>query len=332
MANLGIMNDGAFSVTALTATINEIESVPSQLTKMGIFEEQGITTTTFQIEKEADTLSLVPSSVRGASGMVVQGNKRQLIPFATLHLPERATITADEVLGVRAFGKTTEMQTIQGVIRQRLVKMKQQIDATMEWQKIGAIKGSIKDADGVTELLNIYTAFGVDKPDDISFGLTSANTELRGKCLTLLDTIDDNLKGARFSGVNVLCGRDFWEALITHAKVKETYLQTQAAAALRGNPNEALDFGGVHFERYRGKVAGQSFIGANEAFAIPTGVAGMFISRFAPADYMETVNTIGYPYYAKQELMPFGKGVMLECQSNPIHLCTRPRAVIRLTK
>ena len=46
MANLGIMNDGAFSVTALTATINEIESVPSQLTKMGIFEEQGITTTT----------------------------------------------------------------------------------------------------------------------------------------------------------------------------------------------------------------------------------------------------------------------------------------------
>lgn len=332
MANLGILNDGAFSVTALTATINEMESVPSQLTRMGLFQEEGITTTTFQIEKDSDTLNLVPNSIRGSSGMTVQGSKRQLIPFATLHLPERATITADEILGVRAFGKTTELQTIQSVIQKRIAKMKAQIDATMEWQKIGAIKGSIKDADGVTELLNIYTAFGVQKPDDLSFGLGSSNTELRSKCLQLLDTIDDNLKGSQFSGVNVLCGRNFWEALITHAKVKETYLQTQAASALRGNPNEALDFGGVHFERYRGKLAGQSFIGADEAYAIPSGVPGMFISRFAPADYMETVNTIGYPYYAKQELMQFGKGVLLECQSNPIHLCTRPRAVIRLVK
>jgi hypothetical protein len=46
---------------------------------------------------------------------------------------------------------------------------------------------------------------------------------------------------------------------------------------------------------------------------------------------METVNTLGIPYYGKIEPMPFGKGVSGEAQSNPLHLCTRPRAVIRLT-
>ena len=44
------------------------------------------------------------------------------------------------------------------------------------------------------------------------------------------------------------------------------------------------------------------------------------------------VNTIGLPLYAKQELMRMNKGVALEAQSNPLNLCTKPRAVIKLTK
>ncbi|MET7442158.1 major capsid protein [Streptomyces sp. NPDC005568] len=29
-------------------------------------------------------------------------------------------------------------------------------------------------------------------------------------------------------------------------------------------------------------------------------------------------------------MMEFGKGVEIEAQSNPIHLCTRPKALIKL--
>ena len=46
---------------------------------------------------------------------------------------------------------------------------------------------------------------------------------------------------------------------------------------------------------------------------------------------METVNTLGLPYYAKQEVMKFNKGVEIETQSNPICLNTLPEAVIKLT-
>jgi hypothetical protein len=57
----------------------------------------------------------------------------------------------------------------------------------------------------------------------------------------------------------------------------------------------------------------------------------MFVTHYGPADYVEAANTIGLPYYAKQELLQFGKGVDLEAQSNPISLCTRPRSVVKLT-
>ena len=62
---------------------------------------------------------------------------------------------------------------------------------------------------------------------------------------------------------------------------------------------------------------------------VPEGVAGLFITRFAPADYLDTVNTLGLPYYADSQ--PKGrKGVKLEVQSNPLHLCLVPGAIIEL--
>jgi len=60
------------------------------------------------------------------------------------------------------------------------------------------------------------------------------------------------------------------------------------------------------------------------------GVPDLYISSFAPADYMETVNTQGIPYYSKIEPLAFNKGVAGEAQSNPLHLCTRPLAQILL--
>ena len=51
------------------------------------------------------------------------------------------------------------------------------------------------------------------------------------------------------------------------------------------------------------------------------------LSHFGPADYTETVNTIGLPRYAKQYPMPNGKGINLEVQMNAISLCTRPEVL-----
>ncbi len=330
MADIGIFNDDVFSVSSLTAAINEQEYLPGRISSLGLFQEEGITTLTVQIEKDGDTLALVPAGERGTSGLVVGASKRQMIPFNTVHLPQRFTIKADEIQGIRAFGTATELQAVQGVVNTRLSKAKRQLDATHEFQRMGALNGLVLDADGSTVLLNIYQAFGVEQ-QVLSMGLNDSATKIRVKCGEALDMQDDELGSVTSSGARAFCGKNFWNKLITHKSVEETYLNTIQAAELRGDARDSFELGGITWERYRGRIAGVTFIHDDQARLIPEGVPELYISCFAPADYMETANTQGLPYYSKLEPLPFNKGMAGEAQSNPLHLCTRPRAQILLT-
>jgi hypothetical protein len=329
MADIAIFEEQAFSVSSLTHAINEQAYLPGRISSLGLFQEEGVTTLTVQIEKDGDTLALVPAGERGTSGLVVGASKRDLIPFNTVHLPERFTIRADEVQGIRAFGEQTELQAVQDVVNARLAKARRQLDATHEFQRAGALNGLILDADGQRVLLNIYDRFGVQR-QELSMGLNAADTEVRVKCGDALDMQEDALGSTTSSGSRAFCGKTFWNKLVAHKSVKDTYLNTIQAAALRGDARDSFEFGGIVWERYRGKVGGVAYVPDDEARLAPEGVPDLFISAFAPADYMETVNTLGIPYYSRLETLPFGKGVAGEAQSNPLHLCTRPRALIRL--
>ncbi|MCF5171196.1 major capsid protein [Pseudomonas canadensis] len=329
MADIAIFEDDAFSVSSLTAAINDQEYLPGRISSLGLFREEGISTLTVQIEKDGDTLALVPASERGTSGLVVGGTKRTLIPFNTVHLPERFTIKADEIQGIRAFGSRSELQAVQDVVNKRLAKARRQLDATHEFQRMGALNGQVLDADGKTVLLDLYKTFGVTRKK-MSMGLSNPDTELRVRAGEALDMQEEALGSVTSSGARALCGKNFWNKLIVHKSLKETYLNTQQAAELRGDGRESFEFGGIVWERYRGKIAGVSFIHDDKALLIPEGVPDLYISSFAPADYMETVNTQGIPYYSKIEPLPFNKGVAGEAQSNPLHMCTRPLAQILL--
>jgi len=329
MADIAIFEDDAFSVSSLTAAINDQEYLPGRISSLGLFREEGISTLTVQIEKDGDTLALVPAGERGSSGLVVAGSKRKMIPFNTVHLPERFTIKADEIQGIRAFGTRSELQAVQDVVNKRLAKARRQLDATHEFQRMGALNGQVLDADGTTSLLDIYKTFGVVRKK-LPMGLGNPDTELRVRAGEALDMQEEALGSITSTGSRAFCGKNFWNKLIVHKSVKETYLNTMQAASLRGDARESFEFGGIVWERYRGKVAGVSFVHDDKALLIPEGVPDLYISSFAPADYMETVNTQGIPYYSKLEPLPFNKGVAGEAQSNPLHLCTRPLAQILL--
>jgi hypothetical protein len=50
---------------------------------------------------------------------------------------------------------------------------------------------------------------------------------------------------------------------------------------------------------------------------------------YAPADYIETVNTVGIPRYSKQFRMPNDKGINLEMQTNALSYCIRPTVLVQ---
>ncbi|QDH18923.1 major capsid protein [Wolbachia endosymbiont of Carposina sasakii] len=60
------------------------------------------------------------------------------------------------------------------------------------------------------------------------------------------------------------------------------------------------------------------------------GTASTFTTYFAPADFNETVNTLGQPLYAKQEPRRFDRGTDLHTQSNPLPMCHRPATLIKI--
>jgi hypothetical protein len=76
-------------------------------------------------------------------------------------------------------------------------------------------------------------------------------------------------------------------------------------------------------------VNGTAFIGTDECQIFPLGVPGLFKSVRSPADYIETVNTMGERLYAKQYRMANDKGVHLDSQTNSLHYCSRPKALIK---
>lgn len=324
---MGPFDSDIFTLSSLTAAINEVQYVPNQIGSMGLFEADGISTTSLLIEKDGDTLGLVESKPRGAPGTVVGGSKRTGVPFQTAHLPTTATVLADEVQNVRAFGTESQEEAVQVVVNKRLAKMAQRIDMTHEYHRLGAIQGKVLDSDGKTVLYDLFQAFGMTQKT-VEMKLNTAGTDVQGICLDIHESIEDALGGLSYTGVTVLCGKSFWRKLITHGKVKEAYERWEAGAHLRADPREGFYFGGCYWERYRG--GGKIKIADGEAYAQPIGVLDLFISRFAPGDYMDTVNTLGLPFYASSELLDHNKGVELEAQSNPAHLCTRPKAIIKL--
>lgn len=319
----------AFTLTEMTAAVAKLPFAPGRIASLGLFESAGVNTTSVLVDEMTGVLSLVPLSQRGAPATPHQRPGRASRSFVVPHVAKRRMIMADEVQNVRAFGMDTA-ETINSVRDQVLAAMKQEIEATIEWHRVGALKGQILDADGTTVIYNLFTEFGLSQITE-GFALTTDTTKVRNKISLVLKAIEDELGNAPLRGVRCFCGQNFWDSLIEHKSIKDTYLNSQYAADLRNDPRETVTFGGITFERYRGSVGGTAFVATDEAYAFPEGVPGMFMTRFAPADYVETVNTIGLPIYAKAIVDPMGKGIEIETQSNPLSICTRPRAVVKLT-
>ena len=325
-----IIADG-FTMTKLVAAINRMPYKPGRLGQLGLFQESGVSTTSIMVDERQGRLSLVQTSERGAP---VEQQKRAGVrtrTFGIRRVARSRNMMADEVQGVREFGSENRATPVLAKRDEHLAAMRADIEATIEWHRIGAIKGLIIDADNSTVLYDLFDEFDIEQ-QEVAFALADPDTELQAKIDELLEKIENELGETPWTGTRVLGGKLFWRALITHPKAKEAYLNSTLAASLRGDTREEFVYGGVTWERYRGGVGGVPFIGDDEAYAVPEGVPGLFITRFAPADYVETVNTIGLPLYAKSEPLAMGRGLAIEAQSNPISICTRPAACVKLTK
>ena len=333
MVTMDVFKDDAFSLRSLTASINKLPMKPGRLGQLGLFTERGITTTTVQIEEKSGTLSLIQTSPRGEPGDTIGRDKRKLRALNVPHLQREGQINADEVQGIRRFGTESDVETVQGLVNDRMSVLRAMHEVTLEHLRMGALKGLILDAD-LSTIYNLFTEFGVTQ-DTVAFDFSDVDLDVRNVCTHVLRTMEDNLGAATYTGARALCSSDFFDGLIGHSQVKESF-KYQEGQVLRTDLRRGFTFGGITFEEYRGKVGSTLFIAQGEAYCFPEGAmvedGPLFQTYFAPADFEETVNTLGLPFYAKQAPdRDFNRFTKLHTQSNPLPLCLRPDAVIKLT-
>lgn len=328
---LDVFKQNAFNLISLTDVINKIPFIPGRAGQVIDWNSQGVPTTVIALEEINGVLQLVNPSPRGGAGTTVPKQKRTVRNLTVPHYQLDDAIYAEEVQGVRALGQENQVQTIMDMVNMRFQTHTQLVlDPTIEYQRMGAVRGIILNGDGST-LYNLFTEMNVSQPAEVAFNLAAAaNGAVRTSCTGVVRTIATSLGGIPFVGVHAFCSDTFWDSLIQNTEVRATYLNQQEASQLReGTAYQRLNFGGITFENYRGSVGATPFALTDKAHFFPIGVPGLWKTVYAPADYIETVNTIGVPRYAKQIPMENGKGIALELQTNSLSYCVRPGTLVQ---
>ncbi len=332
---LDVFNNSAFSLVEMTKAINVIPSQYGLLNEMGVFKEKGVQTTSISVEKKNGVLNILSASERGGSGTLNKSGKRELISFDIPHFDHYDSVKAADIQGIRKFDSSSELENVQDVVLDRLREMKAKHEITLEYMRCGALQGKVMDGDG-TIIANLFDKFDItQKTQNFAFGTTT--TDVPSLLRTVKRKVEKDLNGEVMNKLICLCSGTWFDSFVSHETVKEAYRMYQGASPLREDQRASFVFQGIEFIEYEGSAsnaAGETlrFIPDSEAVFFPAGTMNVFETVFAPADYVETVNTIGMPYYAKQDVQRFEKGVDIETQSNPLPICKRPDLLVKATK
>ena len=323
MATLGKLSLDGFEHVELTAAINRAPFMKGAISRSGLFHEQPVQTTEVAIERIAFNLTLVAASPRGGIGDIHPVSARDLVKFKAPHLRTRSTMLAASWQDKRGFGSAG----LADVMKERdrvLAEHRQRLELTIERHTASALNGLVLDADG-SVLVDLFAGFDVAQ-NVHAFATGNAASDMVSKVMEAKRKAEAELDVPvpRWVGFG---SPAFMDALRTHPSTGKIFANWAAADDLRQDKREGFSIGGVVWSEV-GPVAGVDFIPAGVGFLCPV-VSNLYESYFAPADYMDTVNSEALPLYSRAHELPFNRGVQLESQSNPISLVTRPRAVIR---
>lgn len=338
MAGMDIFENDAFRTRETSDAINVIPNMWGRIGEIGLFTPKPLRNPKFQVESRNGVLQLVQSSRRGTSAPGQDRSKRDMKNFSTFRFALESQITAEDIEGIRAFGSETELKQVLGEVGDRQEELRGSMDITLEYLRCGGLQGQVKDADG-TVLVDLFSEFGITQKV-VNFDIATPGSDFSAKCEEVTDHVRLSLKGDVMTGVHALCSPGFWDGMMRKEDFREAYKYYESTVSpLRENVSNGFVHKGIFWEKYLaeaevpqedGTTVTQSFIPDGDARFFPVGGRTTFRQYNAPADYLETVNTPGQPFYSK--VMPDPKAnrfVDVEAQMNPLPMCLRPAVLVR---
>ncbi len=325
---------GGYSLAEMTRAINILPNIYTRLGQLGLFRFEGITQRTVVIEAREGVLSLLPSVPLGAPATVGTREGRTMRSFAVPWIPHNDVILPADIQGVRAIGSGSDADPLVAVMTRKLTLMRNKHAQTREYMEINALRGIVKDGAGTT-LYDYFTEFGITR-QETDFVLGTAGTKVQQKVRAVLRQIETELKGETMTSVRALVSPEFFDKLIGHPTVETAYqYYASGAQPLREDMRRAFPFAGILFEEYNASVtlsngATERLIPAGEGIAFPMGTIDTFTTYGAPANLIETANTVGLELYARQMTRERGDGIDLLTEASILPVNKRPALAVRL--
>jgi len=326
---------GGYSLAEMTRAINILPNIYTRLGQMGLFRFQGITQRSVIMEQREGILSLLPSAELGAPATVGSREARSMRSFAIPWIPHDDVILPQDIQGVPALGSGDTADPLVALMMRKLTLMRNKHAQTREYMEINALRGIAKDGAGTT-LYNYFTEFGITQTS-IDFVLGTAGTKVQQKSRDAIRAIEVALKGETMSNVHALVSPEFFDKLIGHSSAQTAY---QYYSANGGNPlredvRRNFNAFGIMFEEYNASVtlAGgtvERLIPAGEGIAFPMGTIDTFTTYGAPANMIQTANTIGLELYARQLPRERDDGIDLLTEASILPVNKRPALAVRL--
>lgn len=342
--------DIAFPFTALqlSTSVNRIPNNYGLLNALGLFPSEGSVSTIVEITIEDGTIRVLPAKERGASGTSNDRVAPKKLWVEVPHFPMQDLITPRDIQNVLVTdGRTRQPNTLDRELAKRLFTIRNKHSITLEWMRMGALKGLVTDGNADT-LIDLYSFFGITKLT-LDFLLGTAGTDIISLCDQLRQSIDTNLKGEVRTRIEVLVSSSFFNKLIQHPKVEKYWVNWQAAGQLAnpslikagGQYGRVFEFQQIVWREYYGTApvatggAGTAlvstpFVPVDYGYAYPSGTMNMFETWNAPANDIRVVNEPGQDIWISPKVLDHGEGVELKSQSNCLAIVKRPEALVEV--
>lgn len=334
-----------FTDQELTEAINILPNQYGRLESMGMFPIDPISSTIVEIRIEEGVLTLLPAKARGAPATPAARNLKKSLFLEVPHIPHLDTIKPSDIQNMnQVVARSRGKVTLDSLMNKRLADMRSRHDLTLEFMRMAALKGVLLDGAGAT-LYDFFTEFAVVKKS-VAFALGTGTTDVLSKCDEVVAHIENNAGGEVIGGVEALVDSAFFNKLIDHAKVKDKYVNWQAAQAMSnpkredatgGATGRVFPFGAINFREARGSVtpfggSATPFVAASTGHAFPIGTRDTFVTYSAPPNRVDAANVAPDEVISiTTEILKHGQGVEMRSESNVLPLVRRPALIVELT-
>lgn len=328
-----ILRGEAFNLVSLTKMVNRLEFLPSQFANDGLYEEIPVTDWTIAFDDMADSLKRFGTRAVGGAPNTIAAAKATLRAFQTYHIPAVDSVKPADIQSAREPG-TEQVTTLQAVVARKQLRLVRAMDLTHEWFRFCGIAGIIKEpGDNATTyasaatLLNLQTEFGRNV-QTFDMDMDTDATQAQTQCLAMLRLMDAGLGGVPYTGAICYCDATAFDTLLSNDTFRDAFKYTNNAP-LVNDIRRGFTFAGITFKEVRQRKIStvNEYIPAGYGYMVPVG-AGNMRAYYGPAQYLDSVNTLGTKFYSKLVVALDNSNAELQVQSNPLFINTAPDSTI----